>query len=467
MKNNKNLDKQINYPSKESISIEKINNHITNLYKEINNLYIKLNQKEDDIKNIINEKDNIIKKMENKILNQEKIITKNKIEISNLNYKIEELVLKFNSELQDKKNTIKSIHNKISQMETNYLYNELKNEEKTFEFEASSSLVENNSDKYQNKNYESIVYSIIKLNPVIFKNVNKKIILNLIAIGFSDNQIIILNMVSMKVHQKIKTSNSVYSLCQFNNNSNYLFGSLSNGLIMIYELNNGKFEEKQQLEKPEDCKYGEINKVITLSNGDLASAERGAISIWTKNIYEINKYQFYKEIKTEDDTCQLIEVNPYVFACAIYKPKIIKVFKREDYNYPLIGYFENCHSHGNNSNSMAKLNDNLFCSGGNFFIYIVSVEPVELKKIIEVETYGEIKFTYVINNYLFTAQDSNIIQYSININEKNHCINLEQIKILKNFKNQRCNALAITEEGKIFYEIKEIGNKRKFILTNY
>lgn len=68
---------------------------------------------------------------------------------------------------------------------------------------------------------------------------------------------------------------------------------------------------------------------------------------------------------------------------------------------------------------------------------------------------------------MFTAQDSNITQYSININEKNHCINLEQIKILKNFKNQRCNALAITEEGKIFYEIKENGNKRKFILTNY
>ena len=86
---------------------------------------------------------------------------------------------------------------------------------------------------------------------------------------------------------------------------------------MIYELFKDKYEEIQELEKPEEYRYGEINKVITLSNGDLASAERGAISIWKKRIYEMNKYEYYKELKTEDDTCQLIEVNADVLACAI------------------------------------------------------------------------------------------------------------------------------------------------------
>ena len=178
------------------------------------------------------------------------------------------------------------------------------------------------------------------------------------------------------------------------------------------------------------------------------------------------KYEFYKEIKTEDDTCQLIEVNPNIIACSIYKPKILKVFKRKEGNFILIRNFENCHSHGNNSNSMAKLNDNLFCSGGNYFIYIVSVEPVEIKKIIEVESYGEIQFTYVFHNYLFTAQNSNIIQYLIDIDEENF-MELNQIKMIKNFRNQKSKAIALIDKGKIFYESYKIENKRNFILTNY
>ena len=163
-----------------------------------------------------------------------------------------------------------------------------------------------------------------------------------------------------------------------------------------------------------------------------------------KKIYEINKYEFYKEIKTEDDTCQLIEVNAYAFACSIYKPNIIKIFKREEDNYSLIKNFENCYSHGNNSNSMAKINDNLFCSGGNFYIYIFSVEPAEIKNIIKVGFNGEIKFTYVINNYLFIAQYSNIIQYMIDFDEDSNFRKLNQIKVIKNFRNQKSYALAIT-----------------------
>ena len=302
MKFAKNLDKHTNYSNKELINIKTINNQIMNLYKEIKNLNIKLNQKEDDIKNILNEKDIIIKEMENKLLKQEKIITENNIKISKLNKKIEENAFKFNSEIQDKENKINNINNKIFQLETNYYYlnNELMNEEKTFEFEIPS---ENKSDededitKKENNNYffESTVYCILKLNSITLKEINKNTILNLIAIGFSDNQIVLLNMLSMKVHQIIKTSSTVYSLSQYNNNPNYLFASLSDGLIMVYELKNDKYEEIQQLQKPEEFKYGEINKVITLSNGDLASAERGAISIGRKKYMKLINMNFIKK----------------------------------------------------------------------------------------------------------------------------------------------------------------------------
>ena len=459
-----NLNKQINY----SNSIETINNQISNLYKEIKNLNIKLHQKEDDIKNIINEKDNIIKEMENKLLKQEKIITQNNNEISKLNNKIKEIAEKLNSEIQDKENKIKGMDNKISEMENNYLINELMNEERTFELETASPSSESNSDETENNYfYRSTIYCMLKLNPIYLNENNKNIILNLVAIGFSDNRIMIIDLLSMKVHQIIETTSTVYSLCQHNNNEKYLYCSFSNGQIIIYELKKDKYEEIQQLIKPEEYQYGEINKVITLSNGDLASAERGAISIWTKKKDENNKYEFFKEIKTEDDTCQLIEVNPYVIACAIYTPKVIKIFKRKEGNYSLVRNFENCFSHGNNSNSMAKINDNLFCSGANYFIYIVSVEPAEIRHIIEIEHNGIIIFTYSINDYLLIGQYSNIIEFKIDIDDKDNLIKPNQIKVIKNFIDQKCYALAITNKRKIFYEIIGTENKRKFILTNY
>ena len=62
--------------------------------------------------------------------------------------------------------------------------------------------------------------------------------------------------------------------------SEYLICSLSIGKIIIYLLKESKYEEYQILVKPFNLRRGEINKVITLSNGNLATAERGVISIW-------------------------------------------------------------------------------------------------------------------------------------------------------------------------------------------
>ena len=49
------------------------------------------------------------------------------------------------------------------------------------------------------------------------------------------------------------------------------------------------------MEKPQEIKKGEINKVITLSDGNLITAERGALSIWKPKIEEgIKKLNFVK-----------------------------------------------------------------------------------------------------------------------------------------------------------------------------
>ena len=68
---------------------------------------------------------------------------------------------------------------------------------------------------------------------------------------------------------------------------------------------------------------------------------------------------------------------------------------------------------------------------------------------------------------MFIAQYSNIIQYIIDFDEDSNFRKLNQIKVIKNFRNQKSYALAITGKRKIFYESNRVGNKRKFILTNF
>ena len=156
-------------------------------------------------------------------------------------------------------------------------------------------------------NTSSKIWCMLKLNNIFNKNVS----LNLVAIGFGDSKIIIINLLRMEIHQEIDTEDTVYSLAQFKNNSNYLICSLSDGKMIIYVLKGSKYQILQTLKKPEDLDKGEINKVITLSDGNLATAERGAISIWKQILdTEEKKFEFSKEIITDDDTCQLLEVNP-------------------------------------------------------------------------------------------------------------------------------------------------------------
>lgn len=79
--------------------------------------------------------------------------------------------------------------------------------------------------------------------------------------------------------------------------------------MLIFLLKGNKYEKLQILVKPEHLQKGEINKVITLSDGNLVIAERGAISIWKSLLIKRkNKFEFSKEIITENDTCQLLEV---------------------------------------------------------------------------------------------------------------------------------------------------------------
>ena len=340
----------------------------------------------------------------------------------------------------------------------------------------------NKETRYENSDENHILieisYSIwcmLKLNRIIYKENESNINLDLAAIGFGNGKIILINLSTMKIHQELMAPNTVYSLAQFNSDNKYLICSLSNGQLVIYVLKEeNKYEEFQNLQKPDDLKKGEFNKVITLSDGSIATAERGAVSIWKpKEENGEKKFEFFKELITNNDTCQLLEVNPQVFACAIYSSKIINVYKNDGENYPILGQIKNAVSHGNNSNAMAKINDEIFCSGGKpGFIYIVQINPVNIiqKIILNQDSFSYIRFLHNSGDgFIFTSIQDEIIQYKIINDEEGNFIELEEFDVIKDGSD--CKSVITTDNGKIFYNQNINGHynysKINFFLADY
>ena len=339
----------------------------------------------------------------------------------------------------------------------------------------------NENIKYENSDENHIIlntttkiWCMLKLNKIAILENNENFYLNLVALGLSSNKIIIINLNEMKIYQEISTVYTVYSLAQFKDDSNYLICSLSNGKMINYILKENQYKEFQVLEKPKGTKDGEINKVITLFDGCLATAERGAVSIWKPKIEkEGKKYEYFKELLTDNDTCHIIEVNPQVFACAIRVVNKINIYKNDGNEYPLLGSIDNVFSHGYNSNGMTKINDNIFCSGGlHCFIYVISFEPVQvIQKILlkENDNHSDyILFLYKSNDgFIFTSVGSGIIQLKIINDVDNNFIRLEKFNIIEDGINN--TAISLIEDGKIFYNQKKenLDDKTNLFLTKY
>ena len=344
--------------------------------------------------------------------------------------------------------------------------NDLSEKEK----DEKKKLIEDEQNHFIIGNYYSTVSCMLKLNTINLIENGKSINLNLVAIGFAGAKIYLVDLSSMKAYQIIKESNSIYSLCQFNNNPKYLICSISTGFINIYILKDNLYIKFQQLQK---SKRSSINKVICLSTGDIASADKDSISIWKKKKGEKNdeiyEFDFFKEIKTDEDTCHLIEVNPNVFACAIYKSRLIKIFNNDEDEYPLLGKIRNVESHGRNSNGMAKINDTLFCLGGkNYMIYVVCVEPVQLVQKIKLVSENSLcNITCLCmndNGFLFASYGENIEQLKVINDIKSNYIEFKEFDMIKD-KESQSEAIVLTDEGKIFYQIK--ANQTTFCLRSF
>jgi len=137
-------------------------NNIEDIINKIKILNENINKKEDDIKNIINEKDDIIQNINNRLLSQEKELTKNKNEIKNLN----ELIEKINKENKKKDKKLQKMSDKLLDQEK--IINDYKNkinglDKKIIEMKKSQ-------NDYKTLNGQ-IPFGINELN-----NINKNII---------------------------------------------------------------------------------------------------------------------------------------------------------------------------------------------------------------------------------------------------------------------------------------------------
>ena len=120
---------------------------------------------------------------------------------------------------------------------------------------------------------------------------------------------------------------------------------------------------------------------------------------------------------------------------------------------------------------MAKINDNIFCSGGKHgYFYILSVNPIQLiqKFILSNETLYEVEFIHNSNDgFIFTSCNKKIIQYKIIENEDNNFIRLEKFDEIESGVYN--SAIITNGNGKIFYEqkLEDSFDKTNLFLTEY
>ena len=334
--------------------------------------------------------------------------------------------------------------------------------------------IETNNDLNNIKNKISIksirednsyfsIWCIKKLNDI---QINSTQILKLIALGTSRNEIILLNIINFRFYQIIKEHNgTIYSLDQYKNDTKYFFSSSEDGTINIYKLdNNYKYILFQKLEKSEEKKGNEINKVIILSNKLLVSSDRRSITIWKSNFEEKDKihYEDFYEIIINNDTCQLLEVNPSIFIATQYTTNTFQVYKNDDGKFfPLIGELENLGTHGKSSNGLCKINDKLVCSSSDGFFYVVCIDPIQViqKYSINDET---ILYMYSTNdNYIYcNYRGYDIIQYKILFDEDNNFVELSEIDKY-NEKDNSLNRQSILplDDGRIFIIVNKNQSK--------
>ena len=314
--------------------------------------------------------------------------------------------------------------------------------------------------------------NMLKLNEISYYVKNQLKILELVAISSYDERIIIINLPELKIFQTIRTEGKINSLSQFKYNPNYLLCSSDYCYFIIYKfiIKKQKFRETQKLHK---IHYGHpYSKLIILANEDLAyidcNKNKNIIIFEQKKINGPTKYfKKYKEIMVnkEEDIIDIFEINENIFTCSIAGKNIIKFYKNNRDNYPLIGTIKNVNVNPSNKNGFTKLNDEFFFYG-SYIIYIISIKAMEIiQKIklpsldISVPLYPDRSLDYKlslyihnsVNNMIYIVYQEKIKQYKI-IKDDDNFVELKENDNWE-FYSYHSHKLIVTEKGEMFHQI--------------
>ena len=204
---------------------------------------------------------------------------------------------------------------------------------------------------------------------IILKNGN-------IAIGTRNGELIIYSPKNLEEICKVKAhsqgNTSIYSLLELSDNTIITCGGNLTMKHYTFNTNEKKLQEIQELYCRNDSSY--ICRVIELSNKNLVSSDNNHILFWTKS--SNNKYEIIKDIEDFKGVIQHLFLMNEKYVIAHNNNGVLRIYNHEN-DYKLEKQINNINSYAY-MHRFSKLNNDLFCLGGDEFIYIFSISKMEL-----------------------------------------------------------------------------------------
>ena len=307
--------------------------------------------------------------------------------------------------------------------------------------------------KLENKiNQKIVTYKEIKslkinsgiCSVILLKNGN-------IAIGTRNGELIIYNPINLEEIIKVKAhsqgNTSIYSLLELSDNTILTCGGNLTMKHYKWNINEKKLEEIQELYCRNDSSY--ICRVIELSNKNLVSSDNNHILFWAKS--SNNKYEIIKDIADFQGVIQHLFLMNEKYVIAHNNNGILRIYNHEN-DYNLEKQINNICSYAY-MHRFSKINNDLFCLGGDEFIYIFSISKMELVSSFKLANMKFYSILTLSNNTILGGTNNHFIQFKIN--EKNKIKEISRKENVHNTKIWQMAILNNNDEGEKIISVSD------------
>ena len=203
-----------------------------------------------------------------------------------------------------------------------------------------------------------------------------------IAVGKRNGELMILDPIDLKEITKIQAhsgNTSIYSLLELKDKSIITCGGNKTMKNYIYNINDKKLTEKQELFCKNNSSY--ICRVIELPNNNLVSSDNTNILIWEKD--ENDKYKIIKEITDFGGVMQHLTLIKDKYIVCHNNSGVLRIYDSQN-NFKLEKEIKNLVSY-QYMHRFCTINSDLFCLSGDQFIYFISISKMEVIKSFKVD----------------------------------------------------------------------------------